>query len=100
MKRTEELERTRSENGTQKFRQYTDRQDPLLMKAIEVYQSKYKKKFGKSPSRSKLFASALLDQNDEIRAIYEQLKGRVKHAKASNNKPSEQGPRTEPSERF
>lgn len=97
MKRIETLERTRSEKGTQSLRQYSDRHDPLLMKAIELYQSKYKSKFGRSPSRSKLFATALLEQNDDVRAIYEQLKEKVKNESnktTTDSQPSDQGPRT------
>lgn len=55
---------------------YSERFDPLLIKAISEYQTWHEVTFGRRVSRSDIFATSVLQHNDRIREIYRKLENK------------------------
>lgn len=63
----------RSDNYGLNKTAYNERFDPLLIKAIDIYKKWHKETYGFEASRSDIFATSVLQQNDRIRDIYRKL---------------------------
>jgi membrane-bound lytic murein transglycosylase len=63
--------------------QFNERFDPRLIAAIKQYQAWHKAQFGFEPSRSDIFSTSVLQQNDKIRGYYNDI---VRKEKQSGRK--------------